>query len=90
MQEKDIGALVRYAPGGRVTREKKEKKKKKKILWNNPLEAVTMLDIQYLSFSLFFFLAYLKVVKQYLEYFPWIQLSATISPITRTVLKVGT
>ncbi|KAF4360857.1 hypothetical protein G4B88_000712 [Cannabis sativa] len=45
MQEKDIGALVRYSPGG-------------------------------------------KVVKQYLGYFPWIQLSATISPITRTVLKV--
>ncbi|PON68968.1 Activating signal cointegrator 1 complex subunit [Parasponia andersonii] len=45
MQEIDIGALVRYAPGGRV-------------------------------------------VKQYLGYFPWIQLSATVSPITRTVLKV--
>ncbi|PON70319.1 Activating signal cointegrator 1 complex subunit [Trema orientale] len=45
MQEKDIGALVRYAPGGRV-------------------------------------------VRQYLGYFPWIQLSATVSPITRTVLKV--
>lgn len=45
MQEKDIGALIRYTPGGRV-------------------------------------------VKQYLGYFPWIQLSATVSPITRTVLKV--
>uniref|UniRef100_A0A5B7ARQ6 RNA helicase n=1 Tax=Davidia involucrata TaxID=16924 RepID=A0A5B7ARQ6_DAVIN len=45
MQEKDIGALIRYAPGGRV-------------------------------------------VKQYLGYFPSIQLSATVSPITRTVLKV--
>ncbi|KAL5544599.1 hypothetical protein UlMin_008383 [Ulmus minor] len=45
MQEKDIGALIRYAPGGRV-------------------------------------------VKQYLGYFPWINLSATVSPITRTVLKV--
>ncbi|PQM33209.1 hypothetical protein Pyn_14185 [Prunus yedoensis var. nudiflora] len=45
MQEKDIGALIRYAPGGRL-------------------------------------------VKQYLGYFPWIQLSATVSPITRTVLKV--
>ncbi|KAI3955130.1 hypothetical protein MKX01_034159 [Papaver californicum] len=29
-----------------------------------------------------------KIVKQYLGYFPWINLSATISPITRTVLKV--
>ncbi|XP_059642764.1 DExH-box ATP-dependent RNA helicase DExH14 isoform X2 [Cornus florida] len=45
MQEKDIGALIRYAPGGRV-------------------------------------------VKQYLGFFPSIQLSATVSPITRTVLKV--
>ncbi|XP_022736597.1 DExH-box ATP-dependent RNA helicase DExH14 isoform X2 [Durio zibethinus] len=45
MEEKDIGALIRYAPGGRL-------------------------------------------VKQYLGYFPWIQLSANVSPITRTVLKV--
>ncbi|KAK2663355.1 hypothetical protein Ddye_001929 [Dipteronia dyeriana] len=45
MEEKDIGALIRYAPGGRL-------------------------------------------VKQNLGYFPWIQLSATVSPITRTVLKV--
>ncbi|XVF11809.1 hypothetical protein REPUB_Repub08aG0059500 [Reevesia pubescens] len=45
MEEKDIGALIRYAPGGRL-------------------------------------------VKQYLGYFPWINLSATVSPITRTVLKV--
>ncbi|KAM1340459.1 hypothetical protein ACFX2H_038850 [Malus domestica] len=45
MEEKDIGALIRYGPGGRL-------------------------------------------VKQYLGYFPWIQLSATVSPITRTVLKV--
>lgn len=45
MQEKDIGALIRYAPGG-------------------------------------------KLVKQYLGYFPWVQLSAAVSPITRTVLKV--
>ncbi|TYG41947.1 hypothetical protein ES288_D12G217100v1 [Gossypium darwinii] len=45
MEEKDIGALIRYAPGGRL-------------------------------------------VKQYLGYFPWVQLSATVSPITRTVLKV--
>lgn len=45
MQEKDIGAMIRYAPGGRV-------------------------------------------VRQHLGYFPWIQLSATVSPITRTVLKV--
>ncbi|CAK9312234.1 unnamed protein product [Citrullus colocynthis] len=45
MQEKDIGALIRYAPGGRL-------------------------------------------VKQYLGYFPLVQLSATVSPITRTVLKV--
>ncbi|KAG6687042.1 hypothetical protein I3842_11G050800 [Carya illinoinensis] len=45
MQEKDIGALIRYANGG-------------------------------------------KLVKQCLGYFPWIQLSATVSPITRTVLKV--
>ncbi|KAK3225847.1 hypothetical protein Dsin_005709 [Dipteronia sinensis] len=45
MEEKDIGTLIRYAPGGRL-------------------------------------------VKQYLGYFPWIQLSATVSPITRTVLKV--
>ncbi|XP_075100776.1 DExH-box ATP-dependent RNA helicase DExH14 [Nicotiana tabacum] len=45
MQEKDIGALIRYAPGG-------------------------------------------KVVKQFLGYFPLVQLSATVSPITRTVLKV--
>ncbi|XP_065878645.1 DExH-box ATP-dependent RNA helicase DExH14 isoform X2 [Euphorbia lathyris] len=45
MEEKDIGALIRYPHGG-------------------------------------------KLVKQYLGYFPWIQLSATISPITRTVLKV--
>ncbi|KAL6995088.1 activating signal cointegrator 1 complex subunit [Sarracenia purpurea var. burkii] len=45
MEEKDIGALIRYAPGGRV-------------------------------------------VKQYLGYFPMIHLSATVSPITRTVLKV--
>ncbi|GAU12731.1 hypothetical protein TSUD_122230 [Trifolium subterraneum] len=44
MEEKDIGALIRYAPGGRV-------------------------------------------VKQYLGYFPSLQLSATVSPITRTVLK---
>nr|GEV18926.1 DExH-box ATP-dependent RNA helicase DExH14 [Tanacetum cinerariifolium] len=45
MQEKDIGAMIRYAPGGRV-------------------------------------------VKQYLGFFPSILLSAIISPITRTVLKV--
>ncbi|CAM8907106.1 unnamed protein product [Rhodiola kirilowii] len=45
LPEKDIGVLIRYAPGG-------------------------------------------KLVKQYLGYFPWIQLSATVSPITRTVLKV--
>ncbi|XP_052179855.1 DExH-box ATP-dependent RNA helicase DExH14 isoform X1 [Diospyros lotus] len=45
MEERDIGALIRFAPGGRV-------------------------------------------VKQYLGYFPLIQLSATVSPITRTVLKV--
>ncbi|XP_073143681.1 DExH-box ATP-dependent RNA helicase DExH14 [Henckelia pumila] len=45
MQEKDIGALIRYAPGG-------------------------------------------KLVKQYLGYFPMVQLLATVSPITRTVLKV--
>ncbi|KAG8388728.1 hypothetical protein BUALT_Bualt02G0155500 [Buddleja alternifolia] len=45
MQEKDIGALIRYAPGG-------------------------------------------KLVKQYLGYFPMVQLFATVSPITRTVLKV--
>ncbi|KAL0421948.1 UNVERIFIED_CONTAM: DExH-box ATP-dependent RNA helicase DExH14 [Sesamum latifolium] len=45
MEEKDIGALIRYAPGG-------------------------------------------KLVKQYLAYFPMVQLSATVSPITRTVLKV--
>ncbi|XP_010546203.1 PREDICTED: DExH-box ATP-dependent RNA helicase DExH14 [Tarenaya hassleriana] len=45
MEEKDIGALIRYNPGG-------------------------------------------KLVKQYLGYFPSILLSATVSPITRTVLKV--
>ncbi|KAJ6360309.1 hypothetical protein OIU77_004335 [Salix suchowensis] len=45
MEEKDIGTLIRYAPGGRL-------------------------------------------VKQYLKYFPRIQLSATVSPITRTVLKL--
>ncbi|KAE9599497.1 putative DNA helicase [Lupinus albus] len=45
MEERDIGALIRYAPGG-------------------------------------------KLVKQYLGYFPSLQLSATVSPITRTVLKV--
>ncbi|CAN1151841.1 DExH-box ATP-dependent RNA helicase DExH14 [Linum perenne] len=45
MEEKDIGALIRYAHGGRL-------------------------------------------VKQHLGYFPQIHLSATISPITRTVLKV--
>ncbi|KAM0936673.1 putative DNA helicase [Dioscorea sansibarensis] len=45
MEEKDIGLLIRYAPGG-------------------------------------------KLVKQYLGYFPSISLSATVSPITRTVLKV--
>ncbi|CAL9109847.1 unnamed protein product [Musa acuminata var. zebrina] len=45
MEEKDIGALIRYAPGG-------------------------------------------KLVKQFLGYFPSISLSATVSPITRTVLKV--
>ncbi|URE24984.1 activating signal cointegrator 1 complex subunit 3, partial [Musa troglodytarum] len=45
MEEKDIGALIRYAPGG-------------------------------------------KLVKQLLGYFPSINLSATVSPITRTVLKV--
>ncbi|PHT46284.1 Activating signal cointegrator 1 complex subunit 3 [Capsicum baccatum] len=47
LQEKDIGALIRYAPGG-------------------------------------------KVVKQCLGYFPSVLLSATVSPITRTVLKVST
>nr|CAD1837931.1 unnamed protein product [Ananas comosus var. bracteatus] len=45
MEEKDIGALIRYVPGG-------------------------------------------KLVKQHLGYFPRIHLSATVSPITRTVLKV--
>lgn len=45
MEEKDIGLLIRYVPGG-------------------------------------------KVVKQYLSYFPNISLSAIVSPITRTVLKV--
>ncbi|PIA63068.1 hypothetical protein AQUCO_00200832v1 [Aquilegia coerulea] len=29
-----------------------------------------------------------KMLKQYLDCFPWIQLAATVSPITRTVLKV--
>ncbi|XP_057988384.1 DExH-box ATP-dependent RNA helicase DExH14 isoform X2 [Hevea brasiliensis] len=46
MEERDIGALIRYPHGG-------------------------------------------KLIKQYLGYFPWIQLSATVSPITRTVLKVN-
>ncbi|KAL2493038.1 U5 small nuclear ribonucleoprotein helicase [Abeliophyllum distichum] len=45
MQEKDIGALIRYAPAGRV-------------------------------------------IKQYLGYFPMVHLFATVSPITRTVLKI--
>ncbi|CAI0431699.1 unnamed protein product [Linum tenue] len=45
MDEKDIGALIRYAHGG-------------------------------------------TLVKRHLGYFPQIQLSATVSPITRTVLKV--
>ncbi|GAA0146069.1 DNA metabolism protein [Lithospermum erythrorhizon] len=45
MEEKDIGSLIRYIPGGRV-------------------------------------------VKQHLGYFPSLQLSATVSPITRTVLKI--
>ncbi|CAN6469997.1 unnamed protein product [Victoria cruziana] len=45
MDEKDIGALIHYFPGG-------------------------------------------KIIKQYLAYFPWVNLSATVSPITRTVLKV--
>lgn len=45
MQDKDIGVLIRYGPGGRL-------------------------------------------VKQYLSNFPSVQLSATVSPITRTVLKV--
>lgn len=45
MEERDIGALIRYVPGG-------------------------------------------KSVKQYLGYFPSLQLCATVSPITRTVLKV--
>jgi hypothetical protein len=29
-----------------------------------------------------------KLVKQYVGYFPYVNLSATVSPITRTVLKV--
>ncbi|XP_031489870.1 DExH-box ATP-dependent RNA helicase DExH14 isoform X2 [Nymphaea colorata] len=45
LDEKDIGALIHYFPGG-------------------------------------------KIIKQYLPYFPWVHLSATVSPITRTVLKV--
>ncbi|KAL6580046.1 activating signal cointegrator 1 complex subunit [Orobanche minor] len=45
MPDKEIGALIRYAPGG-------------------------------------------KLVKQYMGYFPMVQLFATVSPITRTVLKV--
>ncbi|KAJ8643830.1 hypothetical protein MRB53_005578 [Persea americana] len=45
MDEKEIGAMIRYYPGG-------------------------------------------KLVKQYLGYFPSIHLSATVCPITRTVLKV--
>ncbi|MQL86112.1 hypothetical protein Taro_018645, partial [Colocasia esculenta] len=45
MEEKDIGILIRYIPGG-------------------------------------------KLIKQYLGYFPWISLSANVSPITRTVIKV--
>ncbi|XP_074317082.1 DExH-box ATP-dependent RNA helicase DExH14 [Silene latifolia] len=45
MEEKDIGALIRYYPGG-------------------------------------------KVVKQFLGFFPMVQLSASVSPITRTVLKI--
>ncbi|XP_021733961.1 DExH-box ATP-dependent RNA helicase DExH14-like isoform X1 [Chenopodium quinoa] len=45
MEEKDIGALIRFVPGG-------------------------------------------KTVKQYLSFFPMVLLSATVSPITRTVLKV--
>ncbi|CAI9757575.1 unnamed protein product [Fraxinus pennsylvanica] len=45
MQEKDIGALIRYTPAGRL-------------------------------------------VKQYLGYFPMLHLFATVSPITRTVLKI--
>ncbi|GAB2270112.1 activating signal cointegrator 1 complex subunit [Dionaea muscipula] len=45
MEEKDIGALIRYTSGG-------------------------------------------KMVKQFLGYFPFVQLYANVSPITRTVLKV--
>ncbi|KAJ3673847.1 hypothetical protein LUZ60_005839 [Juncus effusus] len=45
MEEKDISALIRYTPGG-------------------------------------------KMVKQSLGFFPYVNLSATVSPITRTVLKV--
>lgn len=38
--------------------------------------------------DLFFLI--IKVIKQYVGYFPKVLLSATVSPITRTVLKVTT
>lgn len=44
--------------------------------------------LNFLWLSYFHLLCLWKSVKQYLGYFPWIQLSATVSPITRTVLKV--
>jgi hypothetical protein len=34
------------------------------------------------------YIPFLKLIKQYVGYFPYVNLSATVSPITRTVLKV--
>ena len=86
MEEKDIGTLIRYAPGGRV-------------IFLIFMEQCSLLlcagrdniDFNYIIYYYFVFLVLgeqWKLVKQYLKYFPRIQLSATVSPITRTVLKV--
>lgn len=81
MQEKDIGALIRYAPGGKVL-------------------LIVIVGVLKLASAFLYFCSIkhgiycnfpfpLKLVKQYLGYFPMVQLFATVSPITRTVLKVN-
>lgn len=76
MEEKDIGALIRYGPGGRVYLIIVQ------FLWLISYISSAIHHVILFSLSLW------QLVKQFLGYFPSVQLLATVSPITRTVLKV--
>lgn len=73
MQEKDIGVLIRYGPGGKVDYFLQ-------VFGSRPFLRLSVKEM-FLKF---------QVVKQCLGYFPSVLLTATVSPITRTVLKVST